>query len=171
GDNADAFPRWEGETTDTDRDGVGDNSDMFPNDPFESADSDGDGVGDNADFRPYDKDVQSESDLESFPVIALVAAVVVSIFALVIFQQRVLNKPSKSKKGGKKGGKRAIGREGAKGKKRLFSKDEIADRAAAVDWAKDALEDGDSEESISTQLQSTGWSKAQSRAIIKLSKK
>ena len=171
GDNADAFPRWEGETTDTDRDGVGDNSDAFPDDPFESVDSDGDGVGDNADIRPYDKSVQSESDLESFPFITLVAAGIVSIFALVIFQQKVLNKPSKSSKGGKKGAKKRAGQKGDRGKKRLFSKDEIADRAAAVDWAKGALEDGDSEESISTQLQSTGWSAPQSKAIIRLSKK
>ena len=126
GDNSDAFPRWEGETTDTDKDGVGDNTDVFPDDPFESADSDGDGVGDNADFRPYDKDVQSESDLESFPIITLVAAGIVSIFALVIFQQKVLSKPSKSKKAGKKSG----GRKGSKGKRKLFSKDEINDRAA-----------------------------------------
>jgi poly(3-hydroxybutyrate) depolymerase len=167
GDNSDAFPRWEGETADTDKDGVGDNTDVFPDDPFESADSDGDGVGDNADFRPYDKDVQSESDLESFPIITLVAAGIVSIFALVIFQQKVLSKPSKSKKAGKKSG----GRKGSKGKRKLFSKDEINDRAAAVDWTKATLEDGESEDSIMAQLQSTGWSKAQSRAIIKISKK
>ena len=167
GDNSDAFPRWEGETTDTDKDGVGDNTDVFPDDPFESADADGDGVGDNADFRPYDKDVQSESDLESFPIITLVAAGIVSIFALVIFQQKVLSKPSKSKKAGKKSG----GRKGSKGKRKLFSKDEINDRAAAVDWTKATLEDGESEDSIMAQLQSTGWSKAQSRAIIKISKK
>ena len=171
GDNADAFPRWEGETTDTDRDGVGDNSDVFPDDPFESADSDGDGVGDNADFRPYDKDVQSQSDLEGFPIITLVAAGLVSIFALVIFQQRVLNKPSKSRNVEERAGKRSSNREGGKGKRKLFSKDEIDDRAAAVDWAKGVLEDGDSEGSVSMQLQSTGWSKAQSRAIISLSKK
>ncbi|MFL2953237.1 MAG: hypothetical protein ACJZ4X_04195 [Candidatus Thalassarchaeaceae archaeon] len=167
GDNSDAFPRWEGETTDTDKDGVGDNTDVFPDDPFESADADGDGVGDNADFRPYDKDVQSESDLESFPIITLVAAGIVSIFALVIFQQKVLSKPSKSKKASKKSG----GRKSGNGKRKLFSKDEINDRAAAVDWTKATLEDGESEDSIMAQLQSTGWSKAQSRAIIKISKK
>ena len=167
GDNADAFPRWEGETTDTDKDGVGDNTDVFPDDPFESSDADGDGVGDNADFRPYDKDVQSESDLESFPIITLVAAGIVSIFALVIFQQKILNKPSKSKKAGKKSGSR----KGGKDKRILFSKDEINDRAAAVDWTKATLEDGESEDSIMAQLQSTGWSRAQSRAIIKISKK
>ncbi len=171
GDNSDAFPRWEGETADTDKDGVGDNSDVFPDDPFESADADGDGVGDNADFRPYDKDVQSESDLESFPIITLVAAGIVSIFALVIFQQKVLNKPSKPKKANKKAGKKGGSRKGSKGKRKLFSKDEINDRAAAVDWTKATLEDGESEDSIMAQLQSTGWSKAQSRAIIKISKK
>ena len=171
GDNSDAFPRWEGETTDTDKDGVGDNTDVFPDDPFESADADGDGVGDNADFRPYDKDVQSESDLESFPIITLVAAGIVSIFALVIFQQKVLNKPSKPKKANKKAGKKGGSRKGSKGKRKLFSKDEINDRAAAVDWTKATLEDGESEDSIMAQLQSTGWSRAQSRAIIKISKK
>ena len=171
GDNSDAFPRWEGETMDTDKDGVGDNSDVFPDDPFESADADGDGVGDNADFRPYDKDVQSESDLESFPIITLVAAGIVSIFALVIFQQKVLSKPSKSKRTHKKVAKKGGGRKDSKGKRKLFSKDEINDRAAAVDWTKSTLEDGESEDSIMAQLQSTGWSKAQSRAIIKISKK
>ena len=171
GDNSDAFPRWEGETTDTDRDGVGDNSDAFPDDPFESADADGDGVGNNADFRPYDKDVQSESDLESFPVVTLVAAGIVSIFALVIFQQRVLNKPSKSKKGNGRAEKKDSNRKGGKRKRKLFSKDEISDRAAAIEWTKATLEGGESEDSIMTQLQSTGWSKAQSRAIIKMSQK
>ena len=105
-----------------DRDGVGDNSDAFPDDPFESVDSDGHGVGDNADVRPYDKSVQSESDLESFPFITLVAAGIVSIFALVIFQQKVLNKPSKSSKGGKKGAKKRAGQKGDRGKKGYFPK-------------------------------------------------
>ena len=171
GDNADAFPRWEGETTDSDKDGVGDNADLFPNDPFETADADGDGVGDNADFRPYDKDVQLESDLESFPIITIVAAVAIAAFGLIIFQQVVLNKPSKSNKSGKKSRGGANKKSGGKGKKRLFSKDEIPDREAAVDWAQTTLEEGESEDSVAEQLQATGWSKAQTRAIIKLSKK
>ena len=171
GDNADAFPRWEGETTDTDKDGVGDNADAFPNDPFETADTDGDGVGDNADFRPYDKDVQSESDLESFPIITLIAAGMVAVSALVIFQQKVLNKASKSKKTTKQSVRKGSGGKSEKGKPKLFSKDEISDRKAAVDWAKEALVDGESEDQILTQLESTGWSKKQSKAIIKISKR
>jgi len=53
----------------------------------------------------------------------------------------------------------------------LFSKDEIEDRAAAIDWAKAAIDAGQSEESVSMQLQSTGWSAPQSKAIIDLSKR
>jgi hypothetical protein len=51
----------------------------------------------------------------------------------------------------------------------LFSEDELADRVAAVDWTKSALKDGDTERSILMQLQTTGWSAPQSRAIIDLS--
>jgi hypothetical protein len=51
----------------------------------------------------------------------------------------------------------------------LFSKEELADRVAAVDWTKGALKDGDSERTILMQLQTTGWSAPQSRAIIDLS--
>ena len=52
----------------------------------------------------------------------------------------------------------------------LFSKEELVDRVAAVDWTKDALKDGTDERSILMQLQTTGWSAPQSRAIIDLSK-
>ena len=52
----------------------------------------------------------------------------------------------------------------------LFSKDEMSDRVAAIDWTKGALKDGESERSILMQLQTTGWSAPQSRAIIDLSK-
>jgi hypothetical protein len=52
----------------------------------------------------------------------------------------------------------------------LFSQDELKDRVAAVDWTKDALKDGTDERSILMQLQTTGWSAPQSRAIIDLSK-
>ena len=52
----------------------------------------------------------------------------------------------------------------------LFSQEELADRSAAIDWTKGALKDGDSERSILMQLQTTGWSAPQSRAIIDLSK-
>ena len=59
----------------------------------------------------------------------------------------------------------------AESKGSLFSKDEIEDRAAAIDWAKAAIDAGQSEESVSMQLQSTGWSAPQSKAIIDLSKR
>lgn len=52
----------------------------------------------------------------------------------------------------------------------LFSDEELHDRKAAVDWTKGALRDGESERSILMQLQTTGWSAPQSRAIIELSK-
>ena len=52
----------------------------------------------------------------------------------------------------------------------IFSQEELADRSAAIDWTKGALKDGDSERSILMQLQTTGWSAPQSRAIIDLSK-
>jgi hypothetical protein len=52
----------------------------------------------------------------------------------------------------------------------LFSQDELKDRVAAVDWTKGALKDGTDERSILMQLQTTGWSAPQSRAIIDLSK-
>ena len=52
----------------------------------------------------------------------------------------------------------------------LFAQEELADRKAAVDWTKGALRDGESERGILMQLQTTGWSAPQSRAIIDLSK-
>ncbi|MBT4066875.1 MAG: hypothetical protein HOE76_06625 [Euryarchaeota archaeon] len=52
----------------------------------------------------------------------------------------------------------------------LFSQQELGDRVAAVDWTKGALQDGESERTILMQLQTTGWSAPQSRAIIDLSK-
>ena len=45
------------------------------------------------------------------------------------------------------------------------------DRSAAISWAKAAIDAGESEESVSMQLQSTGWSAPQSKAIIDLSKR
>ena len=56
-------------------------------------------------------------------------------------------------------------------KSNLFSKDEIEDRSAAISWAKAAIDADESEESVSMQLQSTGWSAPQSKAIIDLSKR
>ena len=53
----------------------------------------------------------------------------------------------------------------------LFSSSEIGDRDAAIDWTKGALMDGESERNILMQLQTTGWSAPQSRAIIDLSKR
>jgi hypothetical protein len=53
----------------------------------------------------------------------------------------------------------------------LFSNDEIGDRDAAIDWTKGALKGGENERSILMQLQTTGWSAPQSRAIIELSKR
>ena len=53
----------------------------------------------------------------------------------------------------------------------LFSQDELADRKAAVNWAKQAISDGDAERSIMMQLQSTGWTAPQSRAIHDLAKR
>jgi len=52
----------------------------------------------------------------------------------------------------------------------LFDNDELADRTAAIDWTRSALKEGQSERSILMQLQTTGWSAPQSRAIIDLSK-
>ena len=52
----------------------------------------------------------------------------------------------------------------------LFTKEELDDRRAAVDWTKGALTEGESERTILMQLQTTGWSAPQSRAIIDLSK-
>ncbi|MDP6869615.1 MAG: FG-GAP-like repeat-containing protein [Candidatus Poseidoniaceae archaeon] len=52
----------------------------------------------------------------------------------------------------------------------LFSADDMADRKAAIDWTKSALKDGESERKILMQLQTTGWTAPQSRAIIDLSK-
>ncbi|MGY8755288.1 MAG: FG-GAP-like repeat-containing protein [Candidatus Poseidoniales archaeon] len=50
----------------------------------------------------------------------------------------------------------------------LFEASEITDRTAAVSWCAAALKDGEAERSIMMQLQSTGWSAPQSRAIVSL---
>jgi len=71
---------------------------------------------------------------------------------------------------GKKVSKRkAIGKPAVQIDPDLFSNDELQDRDAAVSWTKGALKDGESERSILMQLQTTGWSAPQSRAIIELS--
>ena len=81
-------------------------------------------------------------------------------------------------RGGKKVAKRKVVNSGGKVRKAkvkidesLFQASETADKNAAVDWAKGAHSDGDSERSILMQLQETGWSAPQSRAIYMLAKK
>ena len=84
--------------------------------------------------------------------------------------------PRGPKRGKKVAKRKAVGSDGKVRKAKvvidpdLFSTDELSDRTAAIDWTKGALKDGDSERSILMQLQTTGWSAPQSRAIIDLSK-
>ena len=52
----------------------------------------------------------------------------------------------------------------------LFSQEELVDRKAAIEWTISALKGGETERTILMQLQTTGWSAPQSRAIIDLSK-
>ena len=89
GDNEDAFPELSSEWKDTDGDRVGDNSDKFPMNPDEWKDSDLDGVGDNSDYRPYDGEVQTREDLESFPFLPVIVAVLVCLGALFVLQTRL----------------------------------------------------------------------------------
>ncbi len=73
---------------------------------------------------------------------------------------------------GKKVSKRkAIGKQAVQIDPDLFGPDEVQDRDAAISWTKGALKDGESERGILMQLQTTGWSAPQSRAIIELSKR
>ena len=44
------------------------------------------------------------------------------------------------------------------------------DREAAVDWVAGAFADGDQERTVLMQLQETGWTAEQSRAICSLAK-
>ena len=44
------------------------------------------------------------------------------------------------------------------------------DRNAAVDWVAGAFDDGDEERTVLMQLQETGWTAEQSRAICSLAK-
>ena len=44
------------------------------------------------------------------------------------------------------------------------------DRKAAVDWVAGAFDDGDEERTVLMQLQETGWTAEQSRAICNLAK-
>ena len=68
---------------------MGDNSDKFPMNPDEWKDSDLDGVGDNSDYRPYDGEVQTREDLESFPFLRVIVAVLVCLGALFVLQTRL----------------------------------------------------------------------------------
>ena len=68
---------------------MGDNSDKFPMNPDEWKDSDLDGIGDNSDYRPYDGEIQTQEDLESFPLIPVIFAVLVCLGALFVLQTRL----------------------------------------------------------------------------------
>lgn len=50
----------------------------------------------------------------------------------------------------------------------MFSADQAADRRAAVEWVAAELASGGAERTVLMQLQSTGWTAVQSRAIIDL---
>lgn len=50
----------------------------------------------------------------------------------------------------------------------IFEEWQTADRESAADWVHEALADGDDERTILMQLQGTGWSAPQSRAIFNL---
>jgi hypothetical protein len=50
----------------------------------------------------------------------------------------------------------------------IFEDWQADDREAAADWVRTALDDGDAERTIMMQLQETGWTAPQSRAIFDL---
>ena len=50
----------------------------------------------------------------------------------------------------------------------IFEDWQTDDRESAADWVRTALDDGDAERTILMQLQETGWSAPQSRAIFDL---
>ena len=52
----------------------------------------------------------------------------------------------------------------------IFEDWQADDRAAAVDWVAGAFVDGDEERTVLMQLQETGWTAEQSRAICNLAK-
>ena len=52
----------------------------------------------------------------------------------------------------------------------IFDADQEEDRIAAVDWVVGAFSDGEQERTVLMQLQETGWSAQQSRAICDLAK-
>jgi len=52
----------------------------------------------------------------------------------------------------------------------IFEAWQAEDREAAVDWVVGALADGEDERTMLMQLQETGWSAEQSRAICDLAR-
>mgnify|MGYP006970123491 FL=1 len=50
----------------------------------------------------------------------------------------------------------------------IFEGHQTADRESAASWVKQALSDGEEQRSIMMQLQETGWTAEQSRAIFDL---
>ena len=50
----------------------------------------------------------------------------------------------------------------------IFEDWQIEDRESAADWVRSSLDDGDDERSIMMQLQETGWTAPQSRAIFNM---
>ena len=57
-----------GDSFDTDKDGIVDNQDAFPNDPTETQDTDKDGVGDNADAFPNDSTKTKPFSVTDYPL-------------------------------------------------------------------------------------------------------
>ena len=52
----------------------------------------------------------------------------------------------------------------------IFEDWQVDDREAAVEWVVGAMADGEEERTMLMQLQETGWSAEQSRAICNLAK-
>jgi hypothetical protein len=52
----------------------------------------------------------------------------------------------------------------------MFEADQVSDRRAAVEWVTAELASGGAERTVLMQLQSTGWTAVQSRAIIDLAR-
>jgi ribosomal protein S19E (S16A) len=50
----------------------------------------------------------------------------------------------------------------------IFEGHQAADRESAANWVKQALSDGEVQRNIMMQLQETGWTAQQSRAIFDL---
>ncbi|DAC53357.1 MAG TPA: hypothetical protein D7I11_06835, partial [Candidatus Poseidoniales archaeon] len=92
-------------------------------------------------------------------------------------QTKASKKPAERKKAGKKKVVAAEEPSGAKVRKAKINVDmsifedwQADDRAAAVSWVAGAFEDGDQERTVLMQLQETGWTAEQSRAICSLAK-